>query len=280
MIIILYNLLGDIMSLLKYILLAIIQGITEPLPISSSGHMTLFKTLFNTNMFNDLNFEIVCNFGSFLAILFLFRKEVITLIKDFLIFIFKKDQDKKKNFLYCIYIVISTIPVIITGVLFKDLIETKLSNIHFLGIAFLITAICLFLVKNVKGHKDDQDITLKDAIIIGLFEAIAIMPGISRSGAVLVACLLCKFKKETALKYTFILYFPVSLGAMVLGVKDLVTASNLSSLILPYSLGIVIAGIITLLSYQWLASWVKKGKLQYFAIYCLLLALFIFIYFR
>ena len=108
------------MILLKYIFLAIIQGLTEPLPISSSGHMFLFKSVFNTNMFNDLNYEIICNFGSFLAILFLFRKDVIILINDFLKFIFKKEKrnSTKNNFMYCIYVVISTIPVIITGFFF------------------------------------------------------------------------------------------------------------------------------------------------------------------
>ena len=271
------------MNLLKYIILAIIQGITEPLPISSSGHMFLFKKLFNTNMFNDLNFEIVCNFGSFLAILFIFRKDVIKLLKDFFTFIFNKSKRKesKKGFLYCIFIVISTIPVLISGLLLKDVIEDKLgSHIIFLGFAFLITALSLFLVRNIKGNKDDFDITVKDAIIIGLFEAITILPGISRSGTVLVACLICKLKREAALKYTFFLYFPVSAGAMILGVKDLLECPNLTSLLMPYTLGIIVAGIITLLSYKWLANWVKKGKLWYFAIYCLLLASFIFIYFR
>lgn len=270
------------MILLKYIFLAIIQGLTEPLPISSSGHMFLFKSLFNTNMFNDLNYEIICNFGSFLAILYLFRKDVIILISDFLKFVFKKEKrnSTKSNFMYCIYIIISTIPVIITGFFLKDFIENKFSNIHFLGVAFLITALALFLVRNIKGNKDDNDITLKDAIIIGLFEAITILPGISRSGTVLVACLICNLKRDTALKYTFMLYFPVSLGAMVLGVSDLVNAGNLIKMLLPYSLGIAIAGTITLLSYRWLASWVKRGKLQYFSFYCLLLAIFIFIYFR
>ena len=270
------------MNLLKYIFLAIIQGLTEPLPISSSGHMFLFKSLFNTNMFNDLNYEIICNFGSFLAILYLFKKDVIKLIKSFFTFIFKKEKrnTNKSMFLYCIYIIISTIPVIITGFLFKDYIENKFSNIIFLGFAFLLTALSLFLVRNIKGNKDDNDITLKDAIIIGLFEAVTIIPGISRSGTVLVACLICKLKRETALKYTFMLYFPVSLGAMVLSVSDLLESNTLVKMILPYTLGIIIAGIITYLSYNWLANWVKKGKLKYFAIYCLLLALFIFIYFR
>ena len=270
------------MTLLKYIFLAFIQGITEPLPISSSGHMFLFKSLFNTNMFNDLNYEIICNFGSFLAILYLFRKDVFILIRDFFKYLFRpeKRSNVKSNFMYCLYIVISTIPVIITGLLFKDSIENKLSNIYFLGLAFLITSIALYSVKNIKGKKEDKDITFKDAIIIGLFEAITIIPGISRSGTVLVACLICNLKRETALKYTFILYFPVSVGAMILGVSDLINAGNLVKMLLPYSLGIAIAGTITLLSYRWLASWVKRGKLQYFAAYCLLLSLFIFIYFR
>lgn len=271
------------MKLIEYIILGIIQGVTEPLPISSSGHMMLFRKIFNTNMFNDLNFEIICNFGSFLAILFIFRKDVISLVSSFFKFIFKKDSRKetKKGFLYCLYIVISTIPVTITGLIFKDKIESLLGDKpYFLGFAFLITALSLFLVRNMKGKKEDFDITLKDAIIIGLFECITILPGISRSGTVLVACLLCKLSKSAALKYTFILYFPVSVGAMILGVSDLIKDPNLSSLLMPYAIGGAFALVLTYASYSWLSNIVKKGKLAYFSIYCLALALFIFIYFR
>lgn len=270
------------MDLIKYIIVAIIQGITEPLPVSSSGHMFLFKSILNTKMFNDLNYEIVCNFGSFLAIFFIFRKDIFKLIRDFFSFIFNKEKrkDTKKSFMYCIYLVISTIPVAITGILFKDFVENKLNQIYILGFAFLITSLVLYLVRNIKGKKEDFDITLKDAIIIGLFQAITIFPGISRSGTVLVACLICKLSRNAALKFTFILYFPVSVGSMILGVSDLIQNPNLNSLLLPYSLGMIIAGIITFFSYEWLSNWVKKGKLAYFSVYCLLLAAFIFIYFR
>lgn len=270
------------MDLLKYIIIAIIQGITEPLPVSSSGHMFLFKSILNTNMFNDLNYEIICNFGSFLAILIIFRKDIFKLINDFFKFIFKpsKRNEAKKSFWYCIYLIISTIPVAITGLMFKDFVENKLNQISILGFAFLITALVLYLVRNIKGSKEDFDITLKDAIIIGLFQAITIFPGISRSGTVLVACLICKLSRNAALKYTFILYFPVSVGSMILGVTDLISTPNLSTLVLPYTIGMLVAGIITYFSYEWLSNWVKKGKLAYFSIYCLFLALFIFIYFR
>lgn len=268
-------------NILTYIILGIIQGLTEPLPISSSGHIFLFKNLFNTNIFNSLNFEIISNFGSFIAIFIIFWKDIKKLIIDFFSYIFKKDDRKqyKNNFLYCIFVVISTIPVGIVGILFKDKLESVYS-IKGLGFAFLITALALFIVRNIKGTKDDADITLKDAILIGLFQAVTVIPGISRSGTVLVACLLCKLKRETALKYTFILYFPVSVATMVLGVSDLANTVELSNLFIPYLSGMLAAGIVTYFSYRWMSNLVKKGKLWKFSIYCLLLAIFIFIYFR
>ena len=268
------------MNLLIYIILGIIQGFTEPLPVSSSGHIFLFKNIFNTNMFNDLNFEIVANFGSFLAILFIFRNDIIDLVSAFFRFIFKKkDRDKYKDkFKYCMCIIISTFPVGIAGILLKDIIETKLQNITFLGFAFLLTALMLFGVKNKNGQKQDKDITIKNAIIIGLIQMITIMPGISRSGTVLVACLLCNFSRSTALKYTFILYFPISVATMLLGVTDIIEAGNINELLIPYLSGLIAAGIVTYFTYKWLSEMVKKGKLWKFSIYCICIA--IFIYFR
>ncbi len=270
------------MNILIYILLGIIQGFTEPLPISSSGHIFLFKNIFNTNMFNDLNFEIVANFGSFIAILFIFRNDIIDLVKAFFTYIFnkKKRSENKAKFKYCLYLIVSTIPVGIVGFLLKDIIEEKLTNLYFLGFAFLLTAFMLFLIRNKNGTKEDKDITLKDAIIIGLFEMITIMPGISRSGTVLVACLLIGMKRKTALKYTFILYFPISVATMLLGVSDLIEAGNLTTLLTPYLAGLIAACIVTYFTYRWLSNLVEKGKLWKFSIYCIVLALFIFIYFR
>ena len=270
------------MEIFKYIIIAIIQGITEPLPVSSSGHMFLFKKIFNTNMFNDLNYEIICNFGSFLAILFIYRKDVIKLVKNFFSYIFKK-KNRNKNIIdykYGLNIIISSIPVGICGLLFKNTLENKLSNIIILGFAFLLTALSLFIVKDIKGNKEDKDITIKDAIIIGLFQMITLIPGISRSGTVLVVCMIRKLKRENALKYTFMLYFPVSIGAMILGIKDILLIPNLNQLITPYVLGMISATIVTYFSFEWLSNIVKKGKLIYFAIYCLFLAAFVFIYFR
>ncbi len=267
-------------TIITHIILGIIQGITEPLPISSSGHIFLFKNLLNTNIFNSLNFEIISNFGSFLAIFIIFWKSIKELLISFFTFIFKKEKRAKNlaNFKYCIYVIISTIPVGIVGFLFKDKLE-NLYSLNGLAFAFLITALSLFIVRNIKGTKDDHDITLKDAIIIGLFQMITIIPGISRSGTVLVACLLCNLKRTTALKYTFILYFPVSLATLLLGVSDLLGTQELNSLLIPYLLGMIASGIVTYFSYKWLSEWVKQGKLWKFSIYCLILSIFIFLYF-
>jgi len=270
------------MDYLIYIILGVLQGFTEPLPISSSGHIFLFKNIFNTNMFNDLNFEIVANFGSFLAILFIFRKEIVELVTAFFTYLFHKEKRKscKTKFMYCIYLIVSTIPVGIVGFLLKDVIEEKLQNITFLGFAFLLTALMLFLIRNKNGKKEDKDITLKDAIVVGLIQIFTIMPGISRSGTVLVACLLCGMSRKTALKYTFILYFPISVATMILGVSDLAASGNLTTLAIPYLCGLVSASIVTYFTYQWLSKLVQKGKLWKFSLYCVCLAIFIFIYFR
>ena len=234
------------MNIITYLILGIIQGITEPLPISSSGHIFLFKNIFNTTMFDSLNFEIVSNFGSFIAIFIIFWKDIKELIVAFFSYIFKKETRKENlaKFKYCLFVIISTIPVGITGFIFKDKLESMYS-LNGLAIAFLITALALFIVRNMKGSKNDYDITLKDAILIGLLQAVTIIPGISRSGTVLVACLLCGLKRDTALKYTFILYFPVSVATMILGVSDLVNTAELSNMLVPYLLGMIAAGIVS-----------------------------------
>lgn len=269
------------MLLIKYIILGIVQGITEPLPISSSGHIFIFKQLFNTNMFNDLNFEIFVNFASFLAILIIFWKDVIDLISSFFKYIFNK-KDRKlyyDKFKYCMLIIVGSIPVGILGVLFKDEIETTLSKTWIVGIMFIITAICLLIVRNIKGKKGDYDITYKDAIIIGLIQGLALFPGLSRSGMVLVGCLLCNLNRESSLKYTFMLYFPVSIATFALGIKDVIDIGLSSTLIIYYIVGMIFSFIFTYLFYKVLSNVVKNGKLWKFSIYLFIIGIFVLIYF-
>ena len=190
------------MKFMKYIILGILQGVTEPLPISSSGHIFLFKSLFNTNMFNDFNLEIFLNFASFIAILLIFRKEVWELIVGFFDYLFKKNKKAKDLFNYCLLIIVGTIPVGLLGLLLKEPLENLLyKNVFLVGIGFLLTAVSLIVVMNSDGKKEDKDLTVKDALIVGLIQAIALTPGISRSGMTLVGCLLCGLSKKTSLKF-------------------------------------------------------------------------------
>ena len=269
------------MEFIKYIILGIIQGVTEPLPISSSGHMLIFRELFNTNMFNDLNFEIFANFGSFIAILIIFWKDIVKLVSGFFKYLFGKKEDKKKylnDFKYCLLIVIGSIPVGLIGLLFKDAIES-FANVIEVGIALLFTALALFIVRNSKGTKKDNDITYKDAIIIGLFQMVALIPGLSRSGMTLVGCLLCKLSRESSLKYTFLLYFPVSVATFGLSLLDVLETGLSSTLMFNYLGGMVAAFLGTYLTYNWLSNIVKKGALWKFSIYCIIVGLLVILYF-
>ena len=270
------------MELIKYIILGILQGFTEPLPISSSGHLVLFKNLFNTNMITDVNFEIFVNFGSFIAIMIIFWKDIVKLVTAFFGYLFdkKKKKDYAEDFKYCLLIIIGSIPVGLAGILLKDKIDALSGNMTILGFAFLLTSIMLFIVKNSKGKKEDYDITYKDALIIGLMQMVALTPGISRSGTVLVGCLLCGLSRKSSLKYTFMLYLPVSVASMGLGVLDLMEAGNLADLAIPYLSGMIAAGIVTYFTYQWLSSMVRNGKLWKFSIYCFFLSIFVLIWFR
>ena len=268
------------MSFIKYIILGILQGITEPLPISSSGHIFLFKSLFNTNMFNDFNLEIFLNFASFIAIFIIFRKDIIELIKGFFDYLFKKKKSAKELFNYCMLIVIGSLPVGILGLILKDPLENLLyKNVFLVGVGFLLTAISLIIVMNSNGKKEDKDITIKDALIVGLCQVIALTPGISRSGMTLVGCLLCGMSRKTSLKYSFMLYFPVSIATMLLGVKDFITGGIVVSLLGYYVLGMIFSFIFTYVAHKWLVNVVEKGKLWHFSLYLFLVSIFTIIYF-
>lgn len=268
----------NIIKILQYVFLGVVQGFTEPIPISSSGHLLIIKELFNFDMLNDMNFEIVVNFGSFLAIVFLYRKEIFKIITDFFSFIKTKEERYKENYKYAWLIVLATIPAGVFGLLFKDKIDSLSDNVKIIGIALLITACALFLIKDMKGKKEKHEISYFDAFVVGLFQVIALFPGISRSGSTIVGAMTRDFKRETAVNYSFMLYLPISVATMILGVKDLVSSASLSSLILPYTLAMIASMIVTYFSAKWFINIMKKGKLGYFSIYCLVVGVLVILF--
>lgn len=154
----------------------------------------------------------------------------------------------------------------------KDIIES-ISSVKIVGISLLITSLMLFLVKDIKGKKEKKDMTFKDALIIGLFQVVALFPGISRSGSTLVGGMSRNLERETAFKYSFMLYLPISIATMLLGVLDIMENPISSTLILPYILGMIAAGIVTYFSIRWFKNIMEKGKLKYFVYYCFIMGI-------
>ena len=162
--------------------------------------------------------------------------------------------------------------------LFKDSIESKLNNINIIGIAFLVTSLFLLLVSNIKGKRKESDMNVMDSLVVGTSQVIALIPGISRSGSTLIGGLFRKLDRETALRYSFMLYIPVSVGTTILGLKDLLEMNNIHDLVLPYGLGFIASMVVSYFTLRWFIKVVKKGNLKYFSLYTLLLGLLILIF--
>lgn len=267
------------MELIEYIILGIIQGFTEPIPISSSGHMMIINDLLSTNIDIGL-LAIMTNFGSLLAILIFYRKRIIALFKDFFSHLKTKSEKTYDNYKYALLIVIATIPAGIMGIIVTKLglFDVLEENIKFVGVTLLVTALLLFLIRNIKGKKDNNKITVWDAIIVGLFQMLALVPGISRSGATIVGGMTRNLKREVAFDFAFLLYIPISIATAILGFKDLFGANLETSVIMFYLISMVLAGFVTYIATKWFRNIVKNGKLIYFVIYCLIVGTLVIIF--
>ncbi|MBP3461716.1 MAG: undecaprenyl-diphosphate phosphatase [Bacilli bacterium] len=268
-------------NLIIFIFLGFIQGITEPIPVSSSGHLLIFQKL--VGGIDNIDYGIlatITNFGSFIAICLIFKDEIFSLINSFFKYLKTKDKKYYSNYKYSWYIIFATIPAGIMG-----LIVTKLGifdfleeNVKFVGITLLVTGFFLFLIKDFKGKKDKKNITLKDALIVGLFQVVALIPGISRSGSTIVGGMFRNFKRETAFNFSFLLYIPISVATTLLGFKDLFDANlNLNTICL-YIISMIFAFIFTYIGTKWFKNLVKNGKLIYFVYYCLIVGILILIF--
>ncbi|MDC3425560.1 undecaprenyl-diphosphate phosphatase [Aquibacillus sp. 3ASR75-11] len=259
--------LSDLWLLLKYTFLGLFQGFTEPIPISSSGHLVIVKNLFQLEM-EGLSFEVLVNFGSLIAVLIIYRRDILRLIQNGTGYLFTKNKQQRSDFNFILYLLIGTIPAGVIGILFEDWISTTFSSIKMVGITLIITGFALWIIRNLKGQKNDGDLTWKDALIVGLAQSVALIPGISRSGATIVAAMLLGMKQTTALRFSFMLYIPVSLGSMLLSAEELITNPQFEALFIPYMLAFLAAIIASYFALKWFMNIMAKGNLKYFAIYC------------
>ncbi len=250
------------MSLLEAIILGIIQGLTEFLPVSSSGHLELVKTIQGQELSggSSMMMTVVLHFATALSTVVVFRKDIIKIVKG--LFQFKLNDD----FLFSIKIILSMIPAAIVGVLYDDIIESFFGGqVLLVGLMLIVTGLLLFLADRAKNTV--RDISTKNAVIIGIAQAIAILPGISRSGATIGTSVLLGVDREKAARFSFLMVVPLIFGKMA---KDLFssefTTEDISITVI--SAGFIAAFITGIAACTWMISLVKKSKLSYFSYYC------------
>lgn len=263
------------MDLFKIILLSIVQGITEILPISSSGHLILFKYLLNIKS-ESLTLEIFLHIGSLFAVFFYYRKEIKEILLGTIKYIFKIEPKTNKNyFKLFLLLVLSTFITGIGGLLLNSLVKNTLSNITLLPFFFLFTSLTLFLSKKINNNtKELTDITILDALIIGLFQLIGIIPGISRSGITIVGCKTVKLNNYSSFKYSYLLFIPITFASFILELSDLLT--NSISLTYPtyyYLIGIAFSSLFTYFSIILVKKVIIHNKINYFSFYLIFISL-------
>lgn len=269
----------DIILIIKYVFLGLLQGITEPIPVSSSGHLVIARELFNIEA-RGLSFEIFLNTASLLAILFVYRNDILAILSNLYRYFFKRARDEEavKDFKYTMYLIIATIPVGVLGVLLKDVIGDNIS-MGFVGVMLLVTGVALWFIKNKRGQKRDGGLTVRDSIIVGLAQCIALTPGISRSGATLVGSMAVGLNQKSALRFVFLLYIPVSLGTALISVGDIVNDPEIAALALPYALSFLVTLVATYFAVKWLQNVMQNGNLAIFSYYCFALGTFSILYY-
>ena len=266
------------MDWLQALLLGILQGLTEFLPVSSSGHLTILSNIFGFSGEENLTFNVVLHVATVCATLVVLWQEVVWIFKD----LFTKQQwNSYKNLnngtKYAINILISMIPVFIVGVFFKDTIEEIFgSGLLIVGIMLLITATLLTFAHFAKPRQREE-ISGWHAFVIGIGQACATMPGLSRSGTTIATGLLLGNKKEKLAQFSFLMVIPPILGEALLDAKDVLEIGWTEAMagISPLTLiiGFLAAFITGCLACKWMISIVKKGKLVYFAIYCVIIGI-------
>lgn len=252
------------MTFIQAILLGIIQGITEFLPISSSGHLVLFQKIFGVAE-PSLTFGIVVHLGTLTAVFAVFWKDIVSILRR----PFQR---------LTLLLIAGTVPTAIIGVAFKDFFEKVFASGSTLGFEFFITGLVLYFADSLRnGYKDAEETSCLDAAFVGLMQGAAILPAVSRSGLTISGALFRHMDRDFAARFSFLLSIPAILGAAVFDMKDVLEAGvgNLDSMSL--GAGFIFAAIFGYISIRYMLNILKKGKMRYFSYYVFALGALILI---
>lgn len=242
-------------TLLEIVIFAVIQGLTEWLPISSSGHLVIAQKYLGLNF--PLIFTIMLHTGTVIVVLVAFRKDIADIIKALIKRDFKTEEGRMG-----LLIAVGSVPIALFGLILHDLVESLYNNLLAVGLALLTTGIILFLSEK---RKSNRKLGIKDSLIIGAAQAVSLIPGVSRSGVTLATGLLRKIDKSTAFKYSFLLSVPAIIGATVFEARELVVG-NID--LIPLLLGAIVSMIVGFASLKLIQKIVMIEKFHVFAYYC------------
>ncbi len=266
------------MTYLRYMLLGLVQGLTEFLPVSSSGHLAIFKNIFGGDAVNiPISFDIMLHLGTLVAVFCVYYKDIFELIKEFFCMIWDllrgKPDFSSPYRRFVIMVIIGTIPAGVAGILFKDAIENL--PLWVVGICLFVTAALLYISDKIaKGSKTMENASYKSSFAVGLFQAVALLPGISRSGSTITGSLFMGYKRSFAVKFSFILSIPAILGAALIDSLDVIEAGTLGIPVIPALLGTLVSAISGFLAIRFLLRLVKSDKFHYFSYYCIVAGIF------
>jgi len=281
------------MTYLQAIIMGFVQGLTEFLPVSSSGHLAIFKQLLNINTDTGMLFDVLLHVGTLVAIFVAFYEDVYTLFKEGFGMVadichnisvfFSNMQNRNTDKLqkqynkvlktpyrrFVLLIIIATIPTGVIGIVGSDFVEWAQEGLIIPGICLIITALLLYWADHIdSGKYTAADAKGIDAFKIGMAQGVATLPGLSRSGTTITACLLCGFERKFAVKFSFLMSIPAVLGAAVLEVKDIAETGIVMSEMPCYIVGTIVAALVGYVSIKTMLLIVRKQKFFIFSIYC------------
>lgn len=267
------------MNMLQAVLMGLLQGLTEFLPVSSSGHLIIGGELLGIEQ-SGILLDVCLHFGTLVAVCIFFWPQIRDILESlFAVILRKKTKDQKvlqkrrKNLMILLCIIVACIPTGIIGLILEHYSDTLFSSVKLVGALLLVTGVVLWLTpRKAKEADEAKPLNPKRALIIGLVQGIAVLPGISRSGSTIATSLFLGISREEAARFSFLISVPVILGATLLEMLKL-RSGGLSAELLPALVGAVVAGVSGYFALRFLIKVLNKGKLYYFSIYCWVLGL-------
>lgn len=260
------------MDALQAALLALVQGLTEFLPVSSQAHLVLYS-LITGETYQGLDFDIILHFGSLVAVVTYFRRELLSMARDWLISLTGTERSADARLAWLI--IVATVPAGVLGLMFKDLAEVALRSPLIMALSLIVFGLALGWADwRHRGERDEHSLGLRDAIVIGLAQALALIPGTSRSGITITAGLFLGMSREAATRFSFLLSVPIITAAALLGLLD-VTRDGIQSGPLPLLIGFVVAVVSTYACIHYFLAFIKRIGMQPFVAYRVILGLII-----